>query len=444
MAVGKCAACADTRGACAHCGKAIRNRRTFVGTSAEVDPQPRADLTSFICMTDEGRTQGIYRNPKAEKGDKPGRRALLFTSEGPGGEALLRSFLPLEAKGDSARPTVASWPVEVVCGDRVLTRRVYENGSWPAAPWPGSVTSPAVGGHHHVKPKPRRSIADPLVRSLEERWARFRKKLRALRKGITVDAVHDERTASRRLLSTLGVVEPVVGRKRVQRIKREVRKVLSALGPLRDVHVELERTRTFGGGARVPQFRSHLHRQASAMEQRAGRRASRVRAGRLRKAIRRIERRLVRAPRRRSRRLLRPIDDAFRAVIHERKRLDPTDVATMHRFRVSLKNFRYAVEALQPLLRGVESRRLDQLRDLQDSLGELHDLEVLSASFRDFILEKNPGRFAGVLPVQKMLLARHHDAAKKAIDSADRILEYWGTWSRRGQGRLRRPATSAP
>ena len=284
-------------------------------------------------------------------------------------------------------------------------------------------------------------FSDAIIRSLDDRWIRFRKQLRKLRKGVTADVVHDERTATRRLLSTLNVVEPVIGRKPVRRLEKHLRKMLKALGPLRDVHVEIEATRRFERGPRIPQFRTHLRRQAWALSKGAARRASKVRVGRLRRGILRVEKQLSRLdqePRRRP--LLERIDLAFEKAVARRRALDPTDPVSLHRLRVALKNFRYAVEALQPVLRGVEPPQLEQLRRVQDDLGSIHDADVLSASFRDFMQRgAGAGRLPHLLPIQKQLLERHQEAATHAIQEADRILEFWRQWTGKGYARLRSP-----
>lgn len=157
-----CGACASSKKACIHCGKALRNPQVFVGSAARVDKQPRADLEYVVCIADDGKRQGIYHNPKVNLGFKTGLRALLWTSEGPQGELLLRQFRPLEPKerdlelrgksetpvrwriGEVAGPEIAPkdgeyriclpalpWiPVEVVAGDKVLSTHVLEKLAW--------------------------------------------------------------------------------------------------------------------------------------------------------------------------------------------------------------------------------------------------------------------------------------------------------------------------
>jgi CHAD domain-containing protein len=279
-------------------------------------------------------------------------------------------------------------------------------------------------------------VSRTLIESLEDRWKRFRKELKALRRDLTVDAVHDERTACRRLLSVLGVLEPLVGRKRVRAPRRELKRVLRALGPLRDVHIELERAKRLRGDPRIPRFREYLRGQGRELEKKAARRADRVRPAKLRASLRRIEKRLEGA--RSSPRLLDAIDTDFSMLLDERRSLDLTDVKTVHRLRVAVKKFRYDVEALRPLLRGFERRRLEQLHRLQDLLGDLHDLEVMSASYRDFTRKEGRKGVPQVLPLQKYLLERHHEELRKAVGTADRIFEFWQRWARRGAARLRR------
>src|SRR5437764_131259 len=50
-----CGACASSKKACIHCGKALRNPQVFVGSAARVDKQPRADLEYFVCTSDNGK-----------------------------------------------------------------------------------------------------------------------------------------------------------------------------------------------------------------------------------------------------------------------------------------------------------------------------------------------------------------------------------------------------
>jgi CHAD domain-containing protein len=290
-------------------------------------------------------------------------------------------------------------------------------------------------------------VSQALIDAVSDRWKRFRKNLRRLGREITTKAVHDERTASRRLLSVLGVVEPLVGRRRVRKVEGDLKRMLGVLGPLRDIHIELGRTRRWGSGSRIPQFRRYLEREERELRRKALRRSRQVRAGRMKGSIRRIEgrlRRLGHSPGWTSGPaldLLGAIDGYFHRVLEVRRALDPTDPASLHRFRIALKKFRYTVEALEPVLRGFARSHLDQLHLLQTRLGDLHDLEMMSASLRDF-LRKNDTGVPHVLPLQKSILDERHGELREALATVDGILEFWENWKAKGQARLWIPAES--
>jgi CHAD domain-containing protein len=288
-------------------------------------------------------------------------------------------------------------------------------------------------------------VSEALIDAVSDRWRRFRRNLRRLGGAITTKAVHDERTASRRLLSVLGVLEPLVGRRLVRDVQRELKRILGALGPLRDVHIELGRTRRWGSGSRIPQFRRYLEREERGLRKKARRRSRRVRAGRMRGSIRQIEGRLRRLGRSSgwtsgpALDLLRAIDRDFERVLEVRRALDPADPASLHRLRIAIKKFRYTVEALEPVLRGFARSHLDQLHLLQTRLGDLHDLEMMSGAFRDF-LRKTGNGVPQLFPLQKRLLDEHYGELREALATMDGILEFWEKWKAQGQARLWIPA----
>src|SRR5262249_19545126 len=141
-------------------------------------------------------------------------------------------------------------------------------------------------------------------------------------------------------------------------------------------------------------------------------------------------------------RLLRTIDDDFARVLEDRRAVDPTDRDSIHRLRIALKKFRYSVEAIESLLQGFTRRHLEQLHEIQDLLGDLHDFEMISASFRDFLEKKVSTQAPRLLPLQKRVMQQHHGELRKALVSTDRILGFWQEWTGTGDSRLRSSAPS--
>ncbi|HLP76124.1 MAG TPA: CHAD domain-containing protein, partial [Candidatus Paceibacterota bacterium] len=72
---------------------------------------------------------------------------------------------------------------------------------------------------------------------------------------------------------------------------------------------------------------------------------------------------------------------AFADLEKLRDQVREDDTATLHRFRIGLKRFRYLCQLLQPLLPRITESRLTRLRNFQNSAGEIQDLEVLLACF---------------------------------------------------------------
>jgi CHAD domain-containing protein len=288
--------------------------------------------------------------------------------------------------------------------------------------------------------QPNETIAD----SLEQRWKTFRKEFKKSRHALSEEAVHDTRVASRKVLSTLFAVTPVIGGKRARRVERNVEKALDSLSPLRDAQVELDEVAKLDGhGDVLRQFRGYLRRHERDLKGQARLSIRNVKSGKIKKDLRAIEKRLQRknAGRRRNakllKRILRPIDESFNAVVRRRRHLDPTDVTTLHTLRVALKEYRYMLEALQQLLSGFDGNDLNRLKKLQDYLGELHDLEMLSSTLRDFVEDRYVGRPKAILPMQKRIIDRHHRLLNELLDRLDDILETWQRWSAMGAERVR-------
>ncbi len=71
------------------------------------------------------------------------------------------------------------------------------------------------------------------------------------------------------------------------------------------------------------------------------------------------------------------LDDIFLETIEKLEKLNLSNLDTFHSVRISLKGFRYTLEILNILDSGYKSS-LDDLKQLQDYLGEIQDLTVLN------------------------------------------------------------------
>lgn len=234
--------------------------------------------------------------------------------------------------------------------------------------------------------------------SLIERYGRQLK--RCLRRR-EVDAVHDLRVESRKLLTWLNLFRALGLGKTVRPARRPVRRLLHGLAPLRDTQVLLEYLQEIPKTLRaeVQPLRRRLLREARTLEQRVRRRCGQVSIDRVARCVHRALKDLKRLERERDDANVLPpaVAGWFSGLIRQAElalrhtRLERP--ATVHQLRLSLKRVRYGTEALSPLLCRNGAGFLRELRRWQSLLGKIQDVEMFLARLDSEAL-KHPGRAA--------------------------------------------------
>lgn len=179
------------------------------------------------------------------------------------------------------------------------------------------------------------------------------------------DAVHDARVACRRVRAALRLLG-------LRELDRPVKDLQDALGAVRDLQLQADW---------LLHRDERLHRQRAALEQEA----EKALAAALRRWHQHTLPRLLKTD------AARPSAKKVRKILRRRlarleERLDaagerPTPRA-MHRARISVKQVRYLLELAAPALPRRVAARLADLKTLQASLGELHDIDVRIALLR--------------------------------------------------------------
>jgi CHAD domain-containing protein len=232
----------------------------------------------------------------------------------------------------------------------------------------------------------RTSPSELLIR---QRIAALSRTLPGARKG-DVHAVHQARVATRRIREAL----PLIAHGRSGKsLKKSVRKLTRALGPVRELDValmNLDQLRTSGD---VPETAIARLRQLIIEErQRLGtemvRRISQYNLPKLqRKAVEAASRgtsdksgsgdprRAMTAMTRAARRAV-----ALRAAIDNAAGIYLPD--RLHEVRIAVKKLRYALEIARDLNGSRATARIRTLKRVQDLLGRMHDLEMLIARTR--------------------------------------------------------------
>lgn len=213
--------------------------------------------------------------------------------------------------------------------------------------------------------------------------------LPAAQKG-DADRLHEARVATRRLRERLPLVLPSSsGRKLV----RKVRKLSRVLGPVRELDVALQTLDELNQPTDVPpaavvklrqllrQERLRMYADMSSQVARIDvdklrrRAVAAVRKGHRAAAASQAPKRLAAAQERAGRRAVRlraAVDNAAGLYLPDR----------LHEVRIAVKKMRYALELVRELSGSRATARINTLKSAQDLLGRMHDLEVLIGRVR--------------------------------------------------------------
>lgn len=216
------------------------------------------------------------------------------------------------------------------------------------------------------------------------------------------EGVHQTRVASRRLRELLPVVARYLRDEDVRQLRRDIRDITRALGPVRELDVALdslaevaERSPQHAGALAVVRTRFEEERLDAAShldplhEVDVRRLTFRIRAmvpvGPTPAAVRRSAARIAERIRVRSLALRRAVDACGTLFSMDQ----------LHGARIALKKFRYALELGEHAGRFRLAATMRQLKNVQDGLGHIHDLHVLAARIRNCECA-NPSIYAGL------------------------------------------------
>lgn len=197
-------------------------------------------------------------------------------------------------------------------------------------------------------------------------------------------SVHQARVATRRLREALPVLSASVSTRSLSRVRRQVRRMTRALGPVRELDVALGHLDELRAGNVVSSRAIARVRQAVTLERQKRRREmlAAITPGKVEKLRQRLGsvgsdpaaaetgaalEEVAQQVARRARHLAAAIERAGGLYLPDR----------LHAVRVAAKKLRYALEIERELKRSRATARITQLKRVQDLLGEMHDFEIL-------------------------------------------------------------------
>jgi CHAD domain-containing protein len=223
---------------------------------------------------------------------------------------------------------------------------------------------------------------------IRQRLAALSRTLPGARKG-DVQAVHQARVATRRIREAL----PLVARGRAGKsLRKSVRKLTRALGPVRELDValmNLDQLRTSGevSEAAIGCLRQLIAEERQRLGSEMVRRISQYDLQKLqKKAVAATNRGPWTAGPRDPRRAAVAMGRAARRAVSLRAAMENAAGIylpdRLHEVRIAVKKLRYTLEIAQDLSGSRATARIRTLKRVQDLLGRMHDLEMLIARTR--------------------------------------------------------------
>jgi CHAD domain-containing protein len=255
-----------------------------------------------------------------------------------------------------------------------------------------------------------------LARYQNEQLARFRSNLsQAIATG-DVEAVHDLRVASRRLHDALELMGACLGRKRIRRTQRSLKRVRKAFRKVRDLDVlRVSLSDLFGAGAAEADALAALESVLQRRRERAAAEAKRVgQRQRLTREVASVED-LTAAFTRLGAHEPTLIEEALNDMLRQRAaalaRKDPrNDGIGLHETRICVKRTRYCAQLLQEYGCTKANELLEGLARMQTLLGHWND-QIVAA------------RIISRLASRRRMLSTQTAASEKLLECAARRTE---------------------
>ncbi len=225
-----------------------------------------------------------------------------------------------------------------------------------------------------------------LIDSLDKQRAAYREKLKRCRAEFSQKAVHDLRTAIRRLLATLNVIAFFTSASQIEKFSDRLKGQLDDLSELRDAQVMLDRVsedmHTF---PELEPFQNYLEKREKRQQRSDEKHIQNIKPGAADKRLLKIQGALEDLPAEELKdKLPQAVDEAYLTVIQRYGEIDPSQLVSIHHLRVAFKNFRYMVEAVYPCLPDFPEAQLQHMHDYQTQMGNIHDLQVLLETLSEF------------------------------------------------------------
>ena len=281
---------------------------------------------------------------------------------------------------------------------------------------------------------PRRRSTDPdvlnfIIQALDRRWNEYLVCLKRYQDTASVKNVHDLRVSIRRLTTTIDLIDRFNPDNIVRQARVKLKRQLTELSFLRDVHVEMVKIRRFL--KELPEMKE-FYEELRTRENKYLKSAKKISWKSDRKFIETaVNRAKIRLNARRasttvenSRKIIdAAIDVSFDNLSKKLENVTPANYSSIHRVRLAFKPVRYTLEMLQPVV-GLDTRQLRTATLLARLMGQIQDLEVLMKDLVEFKWRGDKVSSA-VMEIWLELERRKVDATQRFLRSIPKFGNIW-------------------
>jgi CHAD domain-containing protein len=256
-------------------------------------------------------------------------------------------------------------------------------------------------------------------------WRTYRSELRRCHNEPTEEAVHDLRVISRRLLALIDMLRDIAPHPRLQKLCRTLKNQLDDLDDLHDTQVMLvEVSDTLDDLPELQPFLEFLDKRERRLLHLAAKSIKSFKYSNFRKQMEAIRKTLLKQERIVTwpPLMLQAVDDAYAALLRRYQRIEPVDMATLHRVRIAFKKFRYMVEIVHTLIPNFPEANFKYMHEYQGMMGDIQDEEILISTFEDFAegdASYNPE------PVLQFYLQHRTDLINAFVEDMHQINTFW-------------------
>jgi CHAD domain-containing protein len=232
--------------------------------------------------------------------------------------------------------------------------------------------------------------------------------------------------ATRRLLAVMDFVRQLDPQPPMQKIRRVLKDQVDSLDDLRDTQVMLvEVSESLADFPQLKPFEKHLLAREKKLLRKTRKDVEAFQPSDLKKRVEKIRLELEEnsVDEAWTAHLLTALDQAYARAIEAFGQIEAARPASIHRFRVKFKKFRYMIEVMVPALKNYPETCLEKMHDYQSRMGDVQDATVLLDALNEYAEETESTD--DLTAVREAFEKRRAELINKFMEGKEEIHAFW-------------------